>query len=186
MPGIEVGAAGVGINPQTIAQSPAYKFRLDQGLEAINRSAQSRGTLLTGGTLKDLTGYAQGLASTEYDNEWQRQFGLAGLNANIGMGNANRTLSGLLGLSGYGLNAAGGMAGAYGNYGQAQAGGTYGGASAINQGMTGVANTLGGWLAARRGQQPGIPNGGIPNGGIPGATTPPFVPSRTSGGWGSS
>lgn len=153
MPGIEVGGAGVNVNPQNIAQSDAYKFRMGQGMDAIQRRAGAGGTLLTGGTLKDLTEFGQGLASTEYGNEWQRQFGLAGLNADISGGNASRNLQGLLGLTGYGMNAAQGMAGAYGNQGQAAAGGTYGQASAINQGVNDVGSTLGAYFKQRQAQQ---------------------------------
>lgn len=168
MPGIEVGGAGVGVNPQNIADSPAYKFRFGQGQQAIERRAGANGTLLTGGTLKDLTEFGQGLASTEYGNEWQRQFGLAGLNADISAGNAGRNLSGLLGLTGYGMNAANGMANAYQGYGQAGANGTYGQASAINQGATGVANTLQDYFAKRRAQAGATGAGvtGAPAGGF--------------------
>jgi len=152
MPGIEVGGAGVGVNPQNIADSPAYKFRFGQGQQAIERRAGANGTLLTGGTLKDLTEFGQGLASTEYGNEWQRQFGLAGLNADISAGNAGRNLSGLLGLTGYGMDAANGMGKAYAGYGTAGAQGTYGQASAVNSGIEGIGNTLQDYFAKRRNQ----------------------------------
>jgi len=48
--------------------TPGYQFARDQGLQAIDRSAAAKGTLLTGGTLKDLAGFAGGIASQNYNN----------------------------------------------------------------------------------------------------------------------
>lgn len=61
--------------------SPGYDFRMDQGTQAVDRSAASRGMLGSGATLKALTQYGQGLADQEYGN-WQNQ--LAGV-ANTGL-----------------------------------------------------------------------------------------------------
>lgn len=69
---------------------PGYQFRLDQGQQALERSAAARGGLLSGGALKDTTAYAQGMASQEYGNAynrfnndqstiWNRLSGLAGV-----------------------------------------------------------------------------------------------------------
>lgn len=51
---------------------PGYQFRLKAGQEALERSAAARGTLLTGGTMKDLTAYQQDLASQEYQKAYDR------------------------------------------------------------------------------------------------------------------
>jgi hypothetical protein len=51
---------------------PGYQFNLQQGLDAIQRSAAARGGLQNGGTLKALSGYAQGQASNEYQNAYSR------------------------------------------------------------------------------------------------------------------
>lgn len=174
MASINVGAAGVPFNPQSFVGSDAYKFIRDQGMEAVQRSAAAKGTLLTGGTLKDLTRFGQGNASTFWGNQLDHDYRMAALNADISGGNANRNLSGMTSLAGFGMGAAGGMAGAYGNYGMAGAGGTIGQQSAWNQGMGAVGNTLGSWLAQRRQPQPPV-------------GTPPYVPpTRTTGGWGNS
>ncbi len=58
-----------GINSVT---DPGYQFRLSEGLKGIERSAAAKGTLLTGGTLKALTGYATGMANQGYGDDWQR------------------------------------------------------------------------------------------------------------------
>lgn len=51
---------------------PSYKWRLEQGQKALERSAAARGSVLGGGTLKALTRYAQGAASTEYQAAFDR------------------------------------------------------------------------------------------------------------------
>lgn len=53
---------------------PGYEARLREGQKAIERSAAARGTLLTGGTLKDLGNYAQEYAANEYQNVYNRAF----------------------------------------------------------------------------------------------------------------
>jgi hypothetical protein len=51
---------------------PSYGFRLNQGMLALQRSAAAKGGLLSGGTLKGLTDYAQNAASQEYSNAYGR------------------------------------------------------------------------------------------------------------------
>jgi hypothetical protein len=53
-------------------QDPGYAFDLSQGNQAIQRSAAAQGTLESGGTLKDLTQYSQGMASNEFQNAYNR------------------------------------------------------------------------------------------------------------------
>lgn len=53
-------------------QSPGYQFRLKSGTDALERSAAARGTLRTGGTLKDLIEYGQDFAAQEYGAEFDR------------------------------------------------------------------------------------------------------------------
>lgn len=69
-----------GPNPAAVASDPYYQFRLQQGNQAIQRSAAARGTLLNGGTLKSLANYSQGLASEEGQNAFNRA--LESYNAN--------------------------------------------------------------------------------------------------------
>jgi hypothetical protein len=54
-------------------QDPAYQFNLQQGQQAIQRSAAAQGGALNAGTLKDLSTYTQGMAG----NEWQNAYGNA-------------------------------------------------------------------------------------------------------------
>lgn len=53
-------------------EDPGYQFRLSEGEKAIKRGASGMGTLVTGATLKALTGYGQNLASEEYQNAYNR------------------------------------------------------------------------------------------------------------------
>lgn len=48
-----------------LVNDPGYQFRLQQGQNTLENSAAARGNLLSGATLKDLQGYAQGMASQE-------------------------------------------------------------------------------------------------------------------------
>lgn len=87
--------------------SPDYQFRLSEGEKALNRSAAARGNLLSGAQLKDLTGYGQGLASTEYGNWYNRLAGLrgegigiAGQQGNIATGVGDRVAQAQLGQAG--------------------------------------------------------------------------------------
>ena len=69
---------------ESIYSDPSYQFRLDQGAKALEASAANRGTLRTGGHLKNLEGYAQNFASQEYGNIYNRaaqQYGLNRTNA---------------------------------------------------------------------------------------------------------
>ena len=51
---------------------PGYQFRLGGGASALERSAAARGTLRTGGTLKDIMEYGQNFAAQEYGNVFNR------------------------------------------------------------------------------------------------------------------
>jgi hypothetical protein len=58
-----------------LTSSPGYQFRLQQGIDALQRSAAAKGTLLTGGTAKALDRYGQDYAANEYANQYARLFG---------------------------------------------------------------------------------------------------------------
>lgn len=52
--------------------TPGYQFQLEQGLQGVNNSAAARGGLLSGANMKAINDYAQGQASTGYQNAWDR------------------------------------------------------------------------------------------------------------------
>lgn len=74
---------------------PGYQFRMDQGTAALNTSAATRGSGLSGATLKALSRYGQGLASQEYANAYgryqdQRNFGYGASRDRMADYNTNR------------------------------------------------------------------------------------------------
>jgi hypothetical protein len=103
---------------------PSYKFRLGEGMKALDRQAAARGGLISGGALKAAQRYGQDFASQEFGNAYNRLAGLAGVGqtATGAMGNA---------AGAYGANAGNLMTGAAG----ARASGYVGGANALTSGL---------------------------------------------------
>ena len=66
------GSLNQKFNGSMMNQDDGYQFRLQQGQNALNRSAASKGSSLSGGTLKALNDYNQGAASQEYQNAYNR------------------------------------------------------------------------------------------------------------------
>lgn len=62
------------VAPTTVDETndPGYQARLNAQNLAIQKSAAAKGTLLTGGTLKDLSQFGQDYASNEYSNVYNR------------------------------------------------------------------------------------------------------------------
>jgi hypothetical protein len=86
----------------TEQNDPGFQFRLKQGQQALERSAAARGSLLTGGTMKDLTNYAQDYASNEYNNVYNRAMGEYLNRYNIFKQNQNDQFNRLAALAGIG------------------------------------------------------------------------------------
>lgn len=57
---------------QDAMNEPGYQFENQQGLAAIGANAAARGTLNTGGTLKDYIGFSTNLANTTYGDLFNR------------------------------------------------------------------------------------------------------------------
>jgi len=53
-------------------RDPSYQFRMEEGVNALDRSAASRGRLLSGAQDRAVTRYGQDLASQEYGNAFNR------------------------------------------------------------------------------------------------------------------
>src|SRR5262245_22680707 len=95
--GLRADAAGPGF--KFSEDDPSYQWRLQQGMQALEKSAATRGLLRSGSILKGMTGYAQGMASTEYQAAFNRYLAERKQRADT-YGQ----------LAGYGLTAAGGAA----------------------------------------------------------------------------
>lgn len=72
------GLGGQPADMSAFTASPGYKFRLQQGEDAIGRSAAATGGLFSGAAGKALNDYAQNTASQEFDNYLNRLFGMSG------------------------------------------------------------------------------------------------------------
>jgi hypothetical protein len=59
--------------------SPDYNFRLNEGIRATDRSAASRGLLLSGAQNKAVQRYGSDLASGEFGSWWNRMSALSGI-----------------------------------------------------------------------------------------------------------
>jgi hypothetical protein len=117
-------------------KDPGYQFRMDQGQQALERSAAARGGILNGGTLKALDRYGQDYASGEYSSAYSRfnadrdrRFGRLSQIAGIGKTATDTT-------DAAGANAARGVADAQISAGNARA------ANAVNTGNA-INDTIG-------------------------------------------
>lgn len=87
-------------------QTPGYQFQLQQGQQALENSAAARGGLLTGGTAKGIEQYAQGLASTNYQQAYQSALTEYQTAYNTFQGNQTNLYNRLAGVAGSGQTAA--------------------------------------------------------------------------------
>lgn len=76
-------------NPDSINQSAAYKFRVGQGQEALQRSMGAKGMLNSGNRLMELTKYGQDMGSQEYDAQAGRLGNLLGNYSQSWIGDKN-------------------------------------------------------------------------------------------------
>ena len=125
---------------------PGYQFRMDQGQQALERSAAARGGLMSGAAIKDTERFSQGLASQDYQAAFDRfQTNRSNkMNPLLSLAGSAQTASGALGAAGQNYaNAAGNALGNYSSTagqnitgaGNARASGYVGAANAISSGI---------------------------------------------------
>ena len=135
------------------AATPGYQFQLQQGLNAAQNSAAGQGSLLSGRTLAGLNNYAQGQASTNYQNVFNNALTQYGTSYQSFLNNQQNAYNMLLGESNQGLQAAGGesqlmqgmggdIASLMGQKGAAAAAGTIGAANAYGSILPGIGSSL--------------------------------------------
>lgn len=119
-------AALLGLNGQTAdyTTDPSYQFRLAEGQKAVDNSAAARGSALSGGALKALQKYGQGMASTEFQNTFNRLSTVSGQGQNAAAQQGAATINA-------GNSTASNLIGA----GNAAAAGTVGTANALTSGI---------------------------------------------------
>ena len=92
---------------------PGFQFAMDQGLEALDRSKAARGTVLTGGAIKDAMGYATGMALQGYGDAWNRAKNVYDTNRGTFWGNQDNAYGKLAGAAGMGQGASTNLANIY-------------------------------------------------------------------------
>lgn len=121
-----------------LAQTPGYQFALQQGLQATQNQFAGQGLGISGAETKGAVNYAEGLASTTYQQQFQNYLAQQQQGYGQQMGQRDATFGRLSGLVGSGQNAAAGL-------------GQFGMQSATNQGQfltSGAAATAGGLLGS--------------------------------------
>lgn len=121
--------------------SPGYLFRQQEGAKAVERSQAARGLLKSGGTLKALQRYGQGVAADAYGDYMNR------LASTAGLGQTTTIQTGQLG-----AQAAGQEGRAVEAAGAARASGYLGQAQAVQQGISGL-QSLGGYYVGQQQNQ---------------------------------
>ena len=155
--GGDTGAAGYGryakdFGMSDYQQDPGYQFRLSEGLKQLGHAAGARGGLISGQTMKGMQDYAQGSASNEYQNAFNRY-----------QTNRQNQLQPLGNLMSSGQAAASNQAGQAGQYGanagnmmmqagQATAAGQMGAANSINNALSSSASAYGNYLQSNQNQ----------------------------------
>jgi hypothetical protein len=164
----------------TEQNDPGYQARLNLGMDAMDRSAAARGSVLTGGTAQAENQAAQDYASNEYGNVYNRAFNTNAANFNQFSQNQNNQYNRLASLAGIGqqsaqqlgylgsnaangvsnnlLQTAGMMGQDYQNAAAANASGYYNQAQAINGGISGGLNSMSQYM-----QLLNLQNGGAMN-----------------------
>ena len=127
-----------------LEQTPGYQFSLDQGLKATQNSYAAQGLGASGAAMKGAANYAQGLASTTYQQQFQNNLSQNAQIASILQNQVNTGANAAAGLSNAGIQSTAlsnqaAMSGA-----AATAAGTVGAANAYAGGVTGATNALGG------------------------------------------
>lgn len=117
---------------------PGYQFRMTEGLKALERSSAAKGGLMSGGALKGIADYSQGLASQEYGNAYSRY-----------NQNQENLYSRLMGLSGQGQSAASNMANLGANYANQFSGLGANAAGQVSQLGAGTANQISDLLTSK-------------------------------------
>jgi len=79
---------GAAMNPtEWLSRMPGYQFRMNEGTKALNTSWAANGMRESGAAEKALLRYGQDYASNEFNNEWNRLAGLAGVGQAVNSSN---------------------------------------------------------------------------------------------------
>lgn len=147
-------------SPADFQNDPAYAFNQQQGQQAIQRSAAAQGGLVSGGALKDLANYSQGLAGNQYqqsysnalaayqqaygqfENKYSQLSGLAGIGQNAATQTATSGANAAGQIGATNANTANALAGLTMSGANAQVGALAAGANSLQSGLNQYSNNL--------------------------------------------
>lgn len=131
----EVPTAEPGFAYRGFQETPGYRFRLGEGLNALTQQAAGSGMLLSGDTLEASQRFGEGLAASEFGAHLNRLAGLSG---------TGQTTAGTLG--GQAITTGTNIANTQTNAGNARASSFLNAGQAQAQGIVGVNNALQGGI----------------------------------------
>jgi hypothetical protein len=123
--------AGASSQFSNFYNSPGYQFTLGQGEQAVNRNASANGSLYSTNTLTAENNYAQGAASTQYNNYVQQLLSLSGIGGSAVAGTAQAATNAGNNISANDLSA-----------GNAEASGALASGGAASSALNGVSNAF--------------------------------------------
>jgi len=141
---------------QDYQEDPGYRFRLSEGMKALGNQASARGGMISGQTMKGMQDYAQGSASQEFNNAFNRY-----------QTNRSNQLNPLQSLSGGGQTATNLMGAAGQNYanqaGEAYMGAGHARASAYMGQANAISGAVGGYMNYRQQEEQNSMNRNLMN-----------------------
>jgi hypothetical protein len=151
-------------------KDPGYQFRMNEGEQALERSAAARGGALSGRALKDIARFGQDYASGEYQSAYNRFNNdmTTRFNRLASLANTGQTATSDLAQIGTGV--ASRVGDTFMQAGNARASSYVANANAVNNGIS----TIGNYFMQRQALQPTT--------AAPAAST---APAYATGGWGS-
>lgn len=145
-----MGAYGSLSSPFSLSQfnqDPGYAFRMQQGIQALDRSAAAKGMTLSGAQQKALTAYGQGMGSQEYQNAFNRDLTQKQSLYNMLSGTSQQGMAAGSALAGVGQNTANQISGNLMNLGAGQSALTTSGNAAQQSGLNQLGNLWMNWNA---------------------------------------
>lgn len=149
-------------DPNKLFEDKNFQFRMKNGIDALQKGASAKGTLLTGGTLKDISSWVSDFSSSEYDKIYDRamtedqvkygrkagEYDIArenlatkyGIERENWWADQDRPYSKLMGLAGLGLNGLNSQQNANAGYASGWANTVTGGAARANENAAAGAN----------------------------------------------
>lgn len=124
-----------------LQQTPGYEFTLGQGQESTQNSYAAQGLGTSGAAMKGATQYAEGLASTTYQQQFQNYLTQNQQIYNMLGGISGNGQNAASGLGSLGLNATGQINQAIMSGGNANAAGIVGSANALSGGLNSIGSS---------------------------------------------